>query len=165
MPKLSDTQAVLLAAAAARPELTVLPGPETLKLRGATLERSLQALLRSGFIAQEVDAGGRSRLVATPAGLGAIGVETSRAGACLNDTVTEPRTDTRAPKAPPGGKLGVLLDAVSRPEGATLEELSAAAGWLPHTTRAAISRLRQRGYAVRITMTGTRKVYQLIPAV
>ena len=47
MPKLSDTQAVLLAGAAARPDLTVLPAPGTLKLKGAALERSLQALLRS----------------------------------------------------------------------------------------------------------------------
>ena len=48
------------------------------------------------------------------------------------------------------GKLGVLLDAVSRPEGATLEDLAAASGWLPHTTRAAIARLRQRGFDVRL---------------
>ena len=40
-----------------------------------------------------------------------------------------------------------------------------AAGWLPHTTRAAITRLRQRGYDVRITTNGGRKVYQLNPAV
>ena len=40
MPKLSDTQAVLLAAAAARPDLSVLPPPETLTLKGAALERS-----------------------------------------------------------------------------------------------------------------------------
>ena len=66
--------------------------------------------------------------------------------------------------ARPGGKLGTLLDAVSRPEGATLEDLSAAAGWQPHTTRAAISRLRQRGYDVRIATMGTRKAYHLVPA-
>ena len=53
----------------------------------------------------------------------------------------------------------------SRPEGATLEDLSAAAGWLPHTTRAAITRLRQRGYDVRIATIGARKVYHLVPTV
>ena len=46
MPKLSDTQAVLLAAAAARSDLSVLPPPETLGLKGAALERTLKALQR-----------------------------------------------------------------------------------------------------------------------
>ena len=46
MPKLSDTQAVLLAAAAARPDLRVLPAPETLKLKGAALARTLQVPAR-----------------------------------------------------------------------------------------------------------------------
>ena len=58
----------------------------------------------------------------------------------------------------------MLLDAVSRPDGATLADLNAASGWLPHTTRAAITRLRQRGYDVRLATTGTRKAYHLVPA-
>ena len=51
MPKLSDTQAALLAAAAARPDLSVLPPPETLGLKGAALERTLKALSARGLIA------------------------------------------------------------------------------------------------------------------
>ena len=51
MPKLSDTQAVLLATAAARSDLSVLPPPETLTLKGAALERTLSALIRRGLIA------------------------------------------------------------------------------------------------------------------
>ena len=64
----------------------------------------------------------------------------------------------------PGGKLGVLLEAVARPEGATLGDLTAASGWLPHTTRAALTRLRQRGYDVRLADTGARRAYHLVPA-
>ncbi len=52
MPKLSDTQAVLLAAAAARSDLSVLPPSETLTLKGAALERTLSALIRRGLIAE-----------------------------------------------------------------------------------------------------------------
>ena len=52
MPKLSDTQAVLLATAAARSDLSVLPPPETLTLKGAALERTLSALMRRGLIAE-----------------------------------------------------------------------------------------------------------------
>ena len=91
VPKLSDTQAVLLAAAAARSDLSVLPAPETLKLKGAALERTLKALLARGLIAEapttvrakmskwaggsDSDAGDRRRLIITPAGLEATGVE------------------------------------------------------------------------------------------
>ena len=83
-------------------------------------------------------------------------------------TATQPGTPPVTPAgvalARPGGKLAVLLDAVSRPDGATLADLTAASGWLPHTTRAAITRLRQRGYDVRLATMGTRKAYHLVPA-
>ena len=75
-----------------------------------------------------------------------------------------PVTPAGVPLARPGGKLAALLDAVSRPDGATLADLNAASGWLPHTTRAAITRLRQRGYDVRLATTGTRRAYYLVPA-
>ena len=180
MPKFSDTQAVLLAAAAARSDLSVLPLPATLKLRGAALERTLKALLDRGLIAAtstiggdqtsagydpDADTGEGKRLVITPAGLDTIGTESRHADACAGVPAPAQQTVPQAQGARPGGKLGTLLDAVSRPEGATLEELSAAAGWLPHTTRAAITRLRQRGYDVRIATTGTHKAYHLVPAV
>ena len=170
----------LLAAAAARPDLSVLPAPETLRLKGAALERTLKALLGRGLIAEapmtgrtkrskwagpDADAADRRRLIITPAGLEAIGVESAQAGAGTADAVPEQRAHPETQRARPGGKLGVLLDAVSRPEGATLEDLTAASGWLPHTTRAAITRLRQRGYDVRIATMGTRRAYHLVPAV
>ena len=78
MPKLSDNQAVLLAASAARPDLSVLPVPATLKLKGAALERSLRAMLDRGLIAKAATTepaamngadGEQERLVVTPAGL------------------------------------------------------------------------------------------------
>jgi hypothetical protein len=49
MPKLTDTQSVLLLAAAARPDLAVLPPPKVLKAKGAALERTLEALRRRGL--------------------------------------------------------------------------------------------------------------------
>jgi hypothetical protein len=110
-------------------------------------------------------AGDRRRLIITAAGLEAIGVEGQQAADGTPDAVPVQRAHPETQRARPGGKLGVLLEAVSRPEGATLEDLTAASGWLPHTTRAAITRLRQRGYDVRIARTGTRKAYHLVPAV
>jgi hypothetical protein len=60
----------------------------------------------------------------------------------------------RPPRA--GSKLDRLLGMVSTDEGATLDELIGATGWLPHTARAALTGLRKRGYDVRL-VRGDRK--------
>ena len=174
MPRLSDTQAVLLTAAAARPDLTLLPVPDTIRLNGAALDRTVRSLLSRGFIAEKSVVAGRTRrskwasnpLVITPAGFAAIGIEVPNAAA---DPAADAQTSQPQPVAAgrperPAGKMGVLLDAVARPKGATLDELTTASGWLPHTTRAALTRLRQRGFDVRLATTGARKAYHLVPA-
>jgi DNA-binding transcriptional regulator PaaX len=53
------------------------------------------------------------------------------------------------------------MTAVSTEAGATLAELAAKTGWLPHTTRAALCRLRQRGFAVNLAERDGRKAYRL----
>ena len=40
---------------------------------------------------------------------------------------------------------------IQRSVGATLDELVASTGWLPHTTRAAMTGLRKRGFAIERT--------------
>jgi hypothetical protein len=55
------------------------------------------------------------------------------------------------PSAPRGGsKLAQVIEFLQRDYSATIDELIAATGWLPHTTRAALTGLRKRGYAVAI---------------
>jgi hypothetical protein len=55
------------------------------------------------------------------------------------------------PSAPRGGsKLAQVIELLQRDHGATIDELIAATGWLAHTTRAALTGLRKRGYAVSI---------------
>ena len=41
-----------------------------------------------------------------------------------------------------------MIDLLRRADGAAIVDLTQATGWLAHTTRAAISGLRKRGYAV-----------------
>ena len=55
-----------------------------------------------------------------------------------------------APTAAPrdGSKLALLIDLLRRADGATIVDLTQTTGWLAHTTRAAITGLRKRGYAV-----------------
>lgn len=54
----------------------------------------------------------------------------------------------KAPAKPRASKTEQLRTLVSNPSGITVEDLSVKLGWLPHTTRAALTRLRQAGIAL-----------------
>ena len=45
-------------------------------------------------------------------------------------------------------KSDLMVAMLSKAEGASLDELISATGWLPHTTRAALTGLRKKGHAV-----------------
>lgn len=45
-------------------------------------------------------------------------------------------------------KAARVLDLLHRPGGVSLDELVTATGWLPHTTRAALTGLRRKGHAI-----------------
>jgi DNA-binding MarR family transcriptional regulator len=64
----------------------------------------------------------------------------------------------------PTGKLGDVLTAVAAKPGATLIELVSLTGWQPHTARAALTRLRQRGFKVHLREAEGRKAYHLTQA-
>ena len=165
MTRLSDTQTIILSAAASRETRSMLPVPDSVKARGATLERTIAALVRRGFavetIANATDAvwrtdpdGQRIGLTITDAGLAAIGVEPGAVPESGGGGV-------RPKRVRPSGKLGAILTAVAGPDGASLAELADAVGWQRHTTRAALTRLRQRGFDIRLETTDGRKAYHL----
>jgi Protein of unknown function (DUF3489) len=64
-----------------------------------------------------------------------------------------PGAATRPALLRSGTKIAQVTAMLQRNSGATLDELVAATGWLPHTTRAALTGLRRRGYAVAIDRT------------
>ncbi len=76
MTRLSDTQLVILTAAAQRADLSVLPLPETIKLNGGALTKVLDSLRNKGLIRVIGGDGGPERVVITSEGMAAIGVET-----------------------------------------------------------------------------------------
>ena len=78
MTKLSDTQAVILSAAAQRDDGAVLPLPETLKIKGGAVDKVLGSLKAKGLIEHQGIPRGDDPppLRITRAGLQAIGVET-----------------------------------------------------------------------------------------
>ena len=45
-------------------------------------------------------------------------------------------------------KVSMVLDLLRRPTGAALDELVTVTGWLPHTTRAALTGLRKKGHSL-----------------
>jgi hypothetical protein len=105
------------------------------------------------------DAGQGYALKLTAAGLKAIAVDEGS-----HDTIEpgeEPQPEAKNVASPDegghpartaaprdGSKLALVIEHLQRADGATIVDLSHASGWLPHTTRAALTGLRKRGYAV-----------------
>ena len=183
MTKLSDTQTIILSRAAQNEDRIALPLPES--LRGGAAAKVVGALLAKGFL-EEVDADMRKgepvwretgdghgvTLVATDAGLAAIGIEPEDANpapagameAPTADTPTEPKaaSKTRTPRE--GTKQVPLIAMLRAPEGATLDEIVAATGWLPHTARGAMSGALKKKLGLTITsekVEGRGRVYAI----
>lgn len=146
MTKLSDTQAIILSAAARRGDRIALPLPSNLKGAAAKV---VAAMIAKGFI-DEVEArrialhphlsdpiwretgdGHGTTLIATDAGLAAIGIgPESPDSAPASATARTPREST---------KQAMLIAMLKRPEGATIQQVVDATGWLPHSVRGAIA--------------------------
>jgi hypothetical protein len=78
-------------------------------------------------------------------GDGAVAPQNSD-GACSEETATSTRSST--PRE--GTKLAQVIALLERGGGATINDLTTATGWLAHTTRAALTGLRKRGYTVEL---------------
>jgi DNA-binding MarR family transcriptional regulator len=75
MTKLSDTQLVILSNAAQRDDLSVLPLPDSITLKGGALNKVMDSLRNRGLIRVLGGDGGPERVVITSEGMAAIGVE------------------------------------------------------------------------------------------
>jgi len=65
----------------------------------------------------------------------------------------------------PGGKLGEILGRVASKNGATADELVDATGWQKHSVLGALSKLKSRGFAIRLDAKSNRKAYRLVSTV
>ncbi|CAM3048547.1 Protein of unknown function [Paracoccus aminovorans] len=187
MTKLSDTQAIILSAAAQREDRIALPLPES--LRGGAAAKVVGAMLAKGLL-QEVDAdlrkgepmwretgdGHGTTLVATDAGLAAIGIEpedanTAPAGATdapseepSPNTPTEPEAAPKARTPREGTKQATLIAMLRAPKGATIEEIMAATSWQSHTVRGAMAGALKKKLGLEVTsekVEGRGRVYRL----
>ena len=151
MPKLTDTQTIILSAGAQRPDNIALPLPKG--LAGAAAKMAVSKMIEHGWL-QEVDAnlrrneplwretgdGHGTTLVVTDAGLLAIGIEPVAVKAVV--AIREHAAKTPAPKPPSqraGTKQAQIIALLERPEGATIAEIVLATAWQAHSARGVIS--------------------------
>jgi hypothetical protein len=56
-----------------------------------------------------------------------------------------------------------VIEMLSAKKGSTLNALVEATGWLPHTTRAALTGLRKRGFSIERTREeGADSIYRIV---
>lgn len=178
---------VMMSAAGQREDLCLTaPG----KMKGAILTKVGEKLVKLGLVrevrakagmpAWRRDGAGQSyALKLTPAALKAIAVDKGSEEAIATSKATRPqpqknpdtanalgpgiiseRAKTRTPRA--GSKLARVIDLLQRSDSATILHLIEVTGWLPHTTRAALTGLRKRGYAVvRARVDGGDSIYRI----
>ena len=154
----SDTQTLILSRAATRPGNLALPLPAGLV--GAAAKMVVGKMIARGWL-EEVEAnlrrgepmwretgdGHGTTLIATEAGLEAIGIEPLAASAVTSARKPKPEpvqmpdaTATVKPVAIRAGtKQAQIIAMLQRPEGATVAEMVEATGWLAHTVRGCIS--------------------------
>ncbi|MFN2310267.1 MAG: DUF3489 domain-containing protein [Gammaproteobacteria bacterium] len=174
MTQLSDTQTIILSRAAQNKDRVALPLPGS--LRGGAAAKVVSTMIAKGLI-EEVDADMRKgepvwretgdghgvTLVATEAGIAAIGIETEDANTESAGAADAP-TDTPAPDSPTkteaspkghtprkGTKQAALIDLLKRPEGATIDEIVTATQWQKHTARGAMSGALKKRLGLTIT--------------
>jgi Protein of unknown function (DUF3489) len=173
--RLTDTQLLTLSAAAQRDDRCIAAPP---KLKGAAALKFATRLVAAGLVKEvkakpgshvwrRDDATGQAyALELSAAGLKTIAVDETEAveaaseisspapgevpknsvdldsavaSAALPAAITAPRE---------GSKLAEVIGLLQREDGATIDQLADAMGWLPHTTRAALTGLRKRGFEI-----------------
>ena len=73
----------------------------------------------------------------------------------------EPEAMPPAPAEPRVNKSDLVIGLLQRTDGATLDEMVAATGWLPHTTRAALTGLKKKGRQVASEKTDGVRRYRI----
>ncbi len=141
--KLTDTHRALLEAAAQHPQKKLTNFPDTLK--GGARIKVLTSMHNAELI--EPSAAQPEVYVVTTTGLQAIGIT------------------NHAPHAKrEGTKQAVLIELLTRAEGATLPQMTEATGWQVHTVRGAMAGALKKKLGLEITsekQTGADRIYRI----
>jgi len=173
--KLTNTQLIFLSVASARDDgaatfPTARPNAAAKKSASKLLALGLMREMHAeaGMPVWREEGDDRFSLVVTEAGRAAIDIDGLTSSEALAPTpdiagteskinapptiaaiaasMEQPAQITDAPRA--GTKQALVVALLSKESGASLQDLMTATGWLPHTTRAALTGLRKRGFMV-----------------
>ena len=165
MTKLTKTQLSLLAAADGR-EDGALTRPSSLrsaiaaKIAAKLIEERLVREARAKAempVWREDEEGRKFSLTILKAGRAAASAASRQAGAVspagIEQHAAATANTSQQPAAvptlgKPGSKRALIVGLLQQPDGVTIKDLMAATGWLPHTTRAALTGLRKAGLAI-----------------
>jgi hypothetical protein len=170
---LTDTQLVVLSAAVARDDGSILPLPGHIK--GGAVSKVCAALLAKGLaveltarkgdrIWREAGDGRAMKLVATDTARDALGITIEApdepAAVTVPATVAPASKNTR-----PNTKQAQLIAMLKTPEGASIDEIVAAFDWQPHTVRGAIAGALKKKLGLKVEseqIGGRGRVYRIV---
>lgn len=172
---MSDVQLLLLSSAINRTDGSLLPPPVSVGTElNERCRKAIAGLLRRRFVEEQstddltaiwredgeakfgafITAAGRAIVAAPEHGGNAL---------CTIGSMQEMvSSSTPASTTPPSSKIALVTEMLKRTEGANLDELVSATGWLPHSTRAALTGLRKKGHSITLDKSGERTCYRLI---
>ena len=166
MAKLNDTQLILLSTASQRDGGSFYPLPLTLADAGGRAVKAISELVRQGFAEERetreptsvarTDGDDRFGIFMTEAGIAAID-----GGDAIDVNTSAAAVGVSAPKP---NKTAAIVGLLQRADGASVSELIAATGWLPHTTRAALTGLRKKGHIIERSKRNDETCYRIAAA-
>ena len=176
MTRLTDTQTLILISAASRPGNLAMPLPKG--LHGAAAKKVVTLMTERGLI-EEVEAdlrrkeplwretgdGHGTTLIATGAGLAAIGIELVVAQVMAGLRKPGPEPQEPAPvNLRKGTKQAELIALLQMPDGASILEIAAVTGWQVHSVRGVISGVLKKKLGLAViseNIEGRGRVYRI----
>jgi hypothetical protein len=163
-PKLTDMQLVLLNTASQREDGNLFPTADSLKSGESRIGKAIEALIKRGYVAEgEVgpqvpswreEGDRRIGAAITTDGRVALDGGEGTKGKPGKETPAAPPPPSPAPAARKPGEIragtkqALLVEMLEREEGASIQQIVDATGWLAHTTRAALTGLKKRGFEI-----------------
>lgn len=168
MTKLNDIQLILLTNSSTRDNGSLLPAAPSIADAGDRLTKAIASLAKRGLAEEcpatdaastwRTDGDDRFGMFITDAGRLAINVDADEAS---RPAATDKPTKTSEPKPERHTKSAAIIALLQRKEGATLAEMVEATGWLPHTTRAALTGLKKKGHVIDKVKRGDTTCYRI----
>lgn len=158
MPKLSDTQLVILSTAANRDDHSILPLPASLKDKSeAGTKRTISALIRKTLI-EERSCGPDEPAWRADPNAGNFALYLTEAGLAIIDGGPATQAQTRPAgidpeknaDLKPTGKHADIARLIKRRKGATIADLVIETGWQAHSVRGAISGALKHKYGMNV---------------